>query len=127
LIARNSIASDRLLDRQAILQATNPEACLVEIDVIAAQADRFADPQTVAVNHQPEQMVAGAMSVAFQRFEQPVHLSGGQEILSSLMCVSGLAVVTLDIMPVGCPPRHAGKLLIIRQAAYQTFNERHLL
>src|ERR1700682_3391086 len=37
------ITRDRLFDSQPVLEATNPKACLIEVDVVAAQADRLAD------------------------------------------------------------------------------------
>ena len=35
------IARDRLFDGQPVLETANPEACLIEVDVVAAQADRL--------------------------------------------------------------------------------------
>jgi len=45
------ITGDRLFDGQPVLETPNPKACLIELDVVAAQAKRLADAQTMAVHH----------------------------------------------------------------------------
>jgi hypothetical protein len=42
------IARDLLLDGQPVLETPNPEACLIEVEVVAAQANRLADSQAAA-------------------------------------------------------------------------------
>jgi hypothetical protein len=45
------IARDRLFDGQPVLETPDLEACLIEVDVIAAQADRLADAQAMIAAH----------------------------------------------------------------------------
>jgi hypothetical protein len=42
-----------------------PQARLVGIDLIAAQSDRLAHPQTATVEHERQQTIADAMPTAF--------------------------------------------------------------
>jgi hypothetical protein len=56
------VTRDRLLDGKAVLETPDPEAGLVEVNVVAAQTDRLADAQAMAVRHQHEQMIANAVS-----------------------------------------------------------------
>ena len=43
------VAGDRMLDRQPVLKPADPQPGMVEVDLIAAQADRLADAQAMAV------------------------------------------------------------------------------
>ena len=45
------ITGDRLFDPEPVLETPNPKACLIEVDVVAAQADRLADAQAMTVHH----------------------------------------------------------------------------
>jgi hypothetical protein len=50
------VAGDWLLNRETILQTTHPQAGAIEIDLVAAQVDRLAHPQSVPIHHQDEQI-----------------------------------------------------------------------
>ena len=93
------ITRDRLFDGESVLEAPNPEAGLIEVDVVAAQADRLADAQAVAVHHQHQQVIADAVSPPLGGLEQVRHLGLVQEILAPLMGISGDTRATFDISP----------------------------
>ena len=52
------VAGDRLLDGQPAFEPAHPEARTVEVQLVAAQGDRLADSQAVAVGHEQQQVVA---------------------------------------------------------------------
>src|SRR5215210_6935026 len=81
-------AGDWLLDREAILQPLHPQPCLIEIDLVAAKADRFADAQPVAVHHENEQVVAHAVPPGLRSLQESLDLARGQEVLCPLVRVS---------------------------------------
>ncbi len=83
------VTRDRLFDGESVLEAPNPEAGLIEVDVVAAQADRLADAQAVAVHHQHQQVISDAVSPPLGGLEQARHLGLVQEILAPLMGISG--------------------------------------
>jgi hypothetical protein len=56
------IPGDWLFDGQPVLETPNPEACLIEVDVIAANPDRLADGQPMALHHQHQQVIADAVA-----------------------------------------------------------------
>src|SRR4051794_6175401 len=64
------IAGDRLFDGQSVLETPNPEAGLIEVDVVAAQADRLAHTQPMAVHHRHQQVIADAVTPPLGGLEQ---------------------------------------------------------
>jgi hypothetical protein len=83
------IARDRLFDGQTVLEAPNPEACLIKFEVVAAQADRLADTQPMAVHHEHQQVIADAVSPSLGGLEQVRHFGLVQKILAPLMGIRG--------------------------------------
>jgi hypothetical protein len=58
-----------LFDGQAVLETPNPQACLIEVNVVAAKPDRLADAQPMAAHHQYQQVIAGAVAPALGGLE----------------------------------------------------------
>ena len=82
------ITRDRLFDGQPVLETPNPEAGLIEVDVVSPQADRLADAQAMAVHHQHQQVIADAVSPPLGGLEQGRDLGLVQEIPdSTVFCV----------------------------------------
>ena len=103
------VTCDRLFDREPALETADPEARLVEIDLVAAQSYRLAHPQAVAVEHERQQMVAGAMPAVLERFD----LAFGQEVAATLVPVGRTSLATFDISPVDRPSCHERNLLTL--------------
>src|SRR5215210_2982630 len=78
-------AGDWLLDRQAILQPLHPQPRLIEIDLVAAKANRFADAQPVAIHHQDEQVVAHAVPPDPGGVQEGLDLAGRQKVSRPLV------------------------------------------
>ena len=104
------IASDRLLDRQPALEALHPQPSPMEIDLLAAEGDCFADPQAVPEHHEQQQRVSHAMPASLRRIQQSREFALAEEILSALMSVRrnvrGGRSITFYLLPVGRPHRH---------------------
>lgn len=107
------VTCDRLFDREPALETADPEARLVEIDLVAAQSYRLAHPQAVAVEHERQQMVAGAMPAVLERIEQRFDLAFGQEVATTLVPVGRTSLATFDISPVDRPSCHERNLLTL--------------
>jgi hypothetical protein len=95
------VASDRVLDGEAVLEPSHPEPRLVEVDLVAAQADRLTDAQAVAVHHQHQQVVADAVPPAPSGIEQRGDFGSAEEILAPLVTVDGAGSGTFDSSPLG--------------------------
>ena len=121
------VSGDRLLDRQAVLQAPDPKAGAVEIDFVAAQVDRLAHPQAVAIHHQNEQVIACAVPPGFRRFKQRGDLGLGQVVLRPLVGIRDSGGDTLDISPPGRPHWHRRKPLIDQPPTIATLDKMRLL
>jgi hypothetical protein len=72
-----------MLDGQPTLEPSHPEPRMIEIDLIAAQADRLADPQTMAVHHQDQQIIANALPALLGGIDQAGDLRLAQEVLAA--------------------------------------------
>jgi hypothetical protein len=103
------VTRDRLFDREPALETADPQARLVEIDLVAAQSYRLAHPQAVAIEHERQQMVAGAVPAALERFD----LAFGQEVATTLVPVGRTSLATFDISPVDRPSCHERNLLTL--------------
>src|SRR4051794_28724699 len=82
-------AGNWLLDRQAVLQALHPQPRLIEVDLVAAKANRFADAQPVAVHYENEQMVTHAVPPGPGRVQERLDLARGQKVFRPLVRVGG--------------------------------------
>jgi hypothetical protein len=56
-----------MLDRQPVLEPADPQPGMVEVDLIAAQAYRLADAQTMTKHHPSEKVIAHATDSQTQR------------------------------------------------------------
>src|SRR5262249_52904460 len=72
-----------------IFQSFHPDPRLCEVHLIASQSNRFADPQSVAVHHQHQKMIARAVPATLRRLKQSFNLLFVQEILAALVRVGG--------------------------------------
>src|SRR5215203_5069137 len=117
---------DRLLDRQAVLQPLHPQPRLIEVDLIAAKADRFADAQPVAVDHENEHVVAHAVPPGPGRVQEGLDLARGQEVLCPLVHVRGRLGTAFYITPVGRGCARHRTSLAAHGAAELAFDKRHL-
>ena len=59
------VASNRVLDAQAALEASDPQPRPLEIELVAPHLDGLADPQTVPVDHEQKGVVANAVAPLF--------------------------------------------------------------
>ena len=92
-----------MLDGQRSFQPLDPKPRLLQIDMLTPQTYRLADPQTVAIHHQHQQVVAHAMTSTARGSEQPLDLTLVKEILDPLMSIGrGRFPPTLNITPLGC-------------------------
>jgi uncharacterized protein DUF4158 len=121
------VTCDRLFDGQPLLETSDPEAGLIEVDVITAQAGRLADAQAVAVHHQYEQVIANAMPPSLGGLEQVGDFGFAQIILVSLMGIRGGTRATFDISPIGHRSRDHRNLAYFPWYARTSFNKIHLL
>jgi hypothetical protein len=51
------IASDRMLDCQAILEPLDPKPRMVDVDLVTAEADRLTDTQTMTKHRENEKVI----------------------------------------------------------------------
>ena len=83
------VTSDGLLDRQAALEAAHPKSGVVEVQLVAAQADSLSDAQAVAEHHEQEQMVTCAVPSHLGGVKQRRDLALAEVVLGAFMPVSG--------------------------------------
>jgi hypothetical protein len=121
------VTRDRLFDGQPVLETSDPETGLVEVDVVAAQAGRLADAQAVAVHHQHEQVIADAVSPSLGGLEQVGDLGLVQVILGPLTGIRGGIRATFDISPVGHRSRSHRNLRFFSWCDRASLNRIHLL
>src|SRR5450755_364452 len=88
-----------MFDVQAALEPADPQAGMVEIDLIAAYADRLAHAQAVSEHHQDQEMIADAVPALLHGVEELGDLRRAQEVFGALVAVGGLS--TFDISPFG--------------------------
>jgi hypothetical protein len=89
-----------VFDRQRVLEALDPHAGVRKVDLIAAHADCFADPQAVAVDHQQQHIIADAVAPLLGGLEELLNLGLVQEVLAPLVGVSSAPrIVTLNVLP----------------------------
>jgi hypothetical protein len=50
-----------MFDGQAILEPPNPEPSVIEVNIIAAEADQLADAQAMTIHHEQKEMIPGSM------------------------------------------------------------------
>ncbi len=100
------IAGDRMLDRQPVLEPADPQPRVVEVDLVAAQADRLADAQTMTKHRQNEQVIADPVAAGLGGVEQGGHFAVAQKILAPLMRIRGGGRQTFYISPLGEGSRH---------------------
>lgn len=94
------ITRDRLFDGQPIFETPDPEACLLKVDVVAAQADRLADAKAMAIHHQDQQVIADAVSPPLGGLEQDADFGLAQKILTPFMGIDSDTRTTFYISPV---------------------------
>ena len=100
LMARSSSPSDRMLDRERVLQASHPEPGALDIDCVAPHLDGLAHAQAVAVDRQQERVVADAVASLLGCLEQAADLRLSQKVLVAFVAI-GRGHVTLYISPLG--------------------------
>ncbi len=93
------VASDRMLDRQPILEPSYPKPRVVEVDLVTAEADRLANAQSVTKYRENEEMIADSMAPVLGGAEQGGDFRFAQEILAPLMRVRGGHRDTFYILP----------------------------
>ena len=92
-----------MLSIERTLAALDPDSRPFQVDRIEPHVDGLADAQPVAVGQQEQRVVAFAVSTAFGRFEQALHL-GGIEIVfrpfvgicCALLKIRGRAALSLS-------------------------------
>ena len=101
------VSGDGLLHRQPALEPMHPQHGAVEVQLVQAQADGFADPQAMAEHHHEQQVVARAVPAGLGRLQQGGEFGRGQEVLGPFMPVRGagcpLPRLTLYTSPLGHP------------------------
>ena len=95
------VTSNRMLDRQPILEPSDPEPRVVEVDLVAAEADCLADAQTVPKHHEDQEMIPDPVPSGLGGVEQGGDFGLTQKILTPLMGVSRGRCVTFYISPIG--------------------------
>ena len=95
------VTSDRVLDRQPALEPPDPEPRVVEVDLVTAEADRFADAQTVTKHHEHQEMIPDPVPSGLGGIEQGGDFGLAQKILAPLVGVGRGCRATFYISPVG--------------------------
>lgn len=100
------VAGDRMLDCQPVLEPADPQPGVVEVDLVAAQADRLADAQAMTKHRQNEKVIADAMTPGLGGIEQGGDFGIAQKILAALMGIRGGCRNTFYISPAEGGRRH---------------------
>jgi hypothetical protein len=90
-----------MFDGQAILEPPNPEPSMIEVNIIAAEADQFADAQAVTIHHEQKEMISDAMPPRLCGVKQARDFGPAQKILAPFMGVCRACRGTFYISPVG--------------------------
>jgi hypothetical protein len=124
-MARSSSPGDGMFDVQAALEPADPQAGMVEIDLIAAYADRFAHAQAVSEHHPDQEMISDAMPALLHGVEERGDLRRAQEVFGALVAVGGLS--TFDISPFGRAWRAHRNPSSLRASGSVTFYKKRVL
>src|SRR5215213_10923893 len=73
----------------------------MEVDLVAAKADRFADAEPVAVHHENEQVVTHAVPPSSCGFQERLDLARRQKVLGPLVRIGRRLGAAFYITPVG--------------------------